>query len=133
VNLPGRPVETDAEAVIFADRGGVIRYWGRGAESLFGHAAADALGESLDLIIPERFRSAHWQAYDRAVESGRTKYEGRTLTTRSLRKDGSKLFVDLNFELVKDARDTVVGALATGRDCTARHLAERAQREQGTQ
>ena len=130
---PVRPAETDAEAVIFADRGGVIRYWGRGAESLFGHSAADALGESLDLIIPERFRSAHWQAYDRAVESGRTKYEGRTLTTRSLRKDGSKLFVDLIFELVKDARETVVGALAIGRDCTARYLSERAQREQGAQ
>ena len=125
--------ETDVEAVIFADRGGVIRYWGRGAETIFGHSAADALGESLDLIIPERFRSAHWQAYERAIESGRTKYEGRTLTTRSARKDGSKLFVDLSFELVKDARDAVVGALATGRDCTARHLAERAQREQGAQ
>jgi len=133
VNPPVRPVETHAEAVIFADRGGVIRYWGRGAESLFGHSAADALGESLDLIIPERFRSAHWQAYDLAFESGRTKYAGRTLTTRSLRKDGSKLFVDLSFELVKDARDTVVGALAIGRDCTARYLSERAQREQAAQ
>jgi PAS domain S-box-containing protein len=133
VNPPVRPAEKDAEAVIFADRGGVIRYWGRGAESLFGHSAAEALGESLDLIIPERFRSAHWQAYDLAVESGRTKYEGRTLTTRSLRKDGGKLFVDMSFELVKDAGDTVVGALATGRDCTARHLSERAQREQGAQ
>jgi PAS domain S-box-containing protein len=125
--------ETDVEAVIFADRAGVIRYWGRGAETIFGHSAADALGESLDLIIPERFRSAHWQAYERAFESGRTKYEGRTLTTRSARKDGSKLFVDLSFELVKDAREAVVGALAIGRDCTARYLAERAQREQGAQ
>ena len=125
--------ETDVEAVIFADRGGVIRYWGRGAETIFGHSAADALGESLDLIIPERFRSAHWQAYDRAVESGRTKYEGRTLTTRSVRKDGGKLFVDMSFMLVKDAREAVLGALATGRDCTARHLAERAQREQSAQ
>ena len=130
---PARPVVTESEAVIFADRGGFIRYWGRGAETIFGHSAADALGESLDLIIPERFRSAHWQAYDRAVESGRTKYDGRTLTTRSARKDGSKLFVDLSFELVKDARDAVLGALATGRDCTTRHLAERAQREQGAQ
>jgi PAS domain S-box-containing protein len=132
VNRATRP-DTDAEAVIFADRGGVIRYWGRGAEIVFGHPAADALGESLDLIIPERFRSAHWQAYDRAVESGLTKYEGRTLTTRSVRKDGSKLFVDLSFDLVKDARDAVVGALAIGRDCTERYLAERAQREQGAQ
>ncbi len=133
MNRPDRPAQTDADAVIFADRGGIIRYWGRGAESLFGHSAANALGESLDLIIPERFRSAHWQAYDRAIDTGRTKYEGRTLTTRSVRNDGSKLFVDLRFELVKDARDAVLGALAIGRDCTARHLAERAQREQSAQ
>ena len=49
----------DPEAVIFADREGVIRYWGSGAEAVFGHSAADALGESLDLIVPERFRPAH--------------------------------------------------------------------------
>ena len=123
----------DPEAVIFADREGVIRYWGSGAEAVFGHSAADALGESLDLIIPERFRPAHWQAYDRAIESGQTKYAGRVLTTRSVRKDGSKLFVDLSFTLVKDAHDAVLGALATGRDCTARYLAERQQREQSMQ
>ena len=123
----------DPEAVIFADREGMIRYWGNGAEAVFGHSAAEALGNSLDLIIPERFRPAHWQAYDRAIESGQTKYDGRVLTTRSVRKDGSKLFVDLSFMLVKDSHDTVLGALATGRDCTARHLAERQQRAQGMQ
>jgi len=119
------------EAVIFADREGVIRYWGGAAESVFGHSAADALGASLDLIIPERFRRAHWDAYDKAIESGLTKYDGRVLTTRSMRKDGGKLYVELSFLLVKDARAAVLGALATGRDCTARHLA--AQQEQGAQ
>ena len=119
--------------MIFADRAGVIRYWGGAAEAIFGHSAAEALGNSLDLIIPERFRTAHWQAYDKALESGHTKYEGRVLTTRSMRKDGSKLFVDLNFALVKDARGAVLGALAVGRDCTARYLAERSQREQSAQ
>jgi PAS domain S-box-containing protein len=121
------------EAVIFADREGVIRYWSGGAEAVFGHSAADALGNSLDLIIPERFRPAHWQAYDRAIRSGQTKYDGRVLATRSMRKDGSKLFVDLSFAMVKDAHDAVLGALATGRDCTARYLAERQQREQSGQ
>jgi PAS domain S-box-containing protein len=121
------------EAVIFADREGVIRYWGSGAEAVFGHPAAEALGNSLDLIIPERFRQAHWQAYDRAIESGHTQYDNRVLTTRSIKKDGSTLYVDLTFLLVKDDRDAVLGALATGRDCTARHLAERQQREQSAQ
>ena len=121
------------EAVIFADRKGVVRYWGNGAEAVFGHAAAEALGESLDLIIPERFRSAHWAAYDRAIESGRTKYGNRVLTTRSVKKDGRAIYVDLSFVLVQDEQDAVLGALAIGRDCTARHLAERQQREQGAQ
>lgn len=119
--------------MIFADREGVIRYWGSGAEAVFGHPAADALGQSLDLIIPERFRRAHWQAYDRAIESGQTQYDNRILTTRSMKKDGSTLFVDLSFTLVKDDRHAVLGALATGRDCTARHLAERQQRAQSAQ
>jgi PAS domain S-box-containing protein len=118
------------EAIIFADRIGVIRYWSDGAETVFGHSAREALGQSLDLIIPERFRAAHWQAYRRAIDSGQTKYADRVLTTRSSRKDGSPLFVDLSFALVKDATETVFGALASGHDCTARHLAQRAQSAQ---
>lgn len=125
--------EPGPEAVIFADREGTIRFWGSGAEAVFGHRAAEALGNSLDLIIPERFRRAHWQAYDRAIESGQTRYDNRVLTTRSMKKDGGTLYVDLTFKLVKDEGDAVLGALATGRDCTARHLAARQQREQSAQ
>ena len=117
--------------MIFADREGVIRYWGGAADAVFGHQAAEALGESLDLIIPERFRQAHWQAYDRALESGKTKYGNRVLTTRSMKKDGSTIYVDLRFVLVQDVR--VLGVLATARDYTARYLAERQQREQSAQ
>ena len=133
MNRADSPAGPDPEAVIFADREGVIRYWSSGAEAVFGHCAVDALGGSLDLIIPERFRSAHWQAYDRAIESGQTQYQGRVLTTRSMHKDGRKLFVDLSFDMVKDPHDAVLGALATGRDCTARYLAQRQQREQSMQ
>lgn len=125
--------EPGPEAVIFADREGAIRYWGGGAEAVFGHRAPEALGESLDLIIPERFRQAHWQAYDRALATGKTKYDNRALTTRSMKKDGRTIYVDLRFVLVQDERGAVLGALATGRDCTARYLAERQQREQSAQ
>ena len=54
------------DAIIFADRGGVIRFWNRAAETVFGHAAADAVGRNLDLIIPERLRAAHWEGFDKA-------------------------------------------------------------------
>jgi hypothetical protein len=60
------------------------------------------------------------------METGLTKYTDRVLTTRSMRKDGGKLYVDLGFGLVKDANGVPVGAFATGRDCTARYEAERA-------
>jgi PAS domain S-box-containing protein len=117
-------VEATSDAVIFADREGSIRLWNRGAELLFGYTAAEAIGQSLDLIIPERLRRAHWDAYDRALRTGATKYTDRVLTTRSMRKDGRKLYVDLGFGLVKDATGAVTGAFATGRDCTERYLAD---------
>ena len=117
-------LEEAPDAIIFADRDGVIRLWNRGAEAIFGHAAAEVLGRSLDLIIPERLRRAHWEGYRRSIDSGQTKYANQVLTTRSMKKDGSKLYVDLSFGLVRDATGAVAGALAIGRDCTARYLAQ---------
>lgn len=116
------------DAIIFADRDGLIRIWNRGAERVFGHAAAAVLGTSLDVIIPERFRRAHWEAFHRAVATGSIRHAGRVLTTRSMHKDGSRLYVDLSFGLVKDAGGAVLGALAIGRDCSERYLADAALR-----
>jgi len=117
-------VEAASEAVIFADREGRVRLWNRGAELLFGYAAAEAEGQRLDIIIPERLRRAHWEAFDRSIETGCTKHVDRVLTTRSMHKNGAKLYVDLGFGLVKDAQGAVLGAFAIGRDCTERYLAE---------
>lgn len=125
-DLCRRIVEAASEAVIFADREGRIRLWNRGAELIFGYPAAEAIGQSLDLIIPERLRDAHWQGFERSFETGRTRHADRVLTTRSMHRNGDKLYVDLSFGLVKDDQGTVLGAFAVGRDCTARYLAERA-------
>jgi PAS domain S-box-containing protein len=119
-------VDEAPEAIIFADRDGAIRLWNRGAETIFGYAAAEALGRSLDLIIPERLRAAHWAGFDRALETGATKYAGRVLTTRSMHRNGNPLYVDLSFGLVKDADGTIAGAFAIGRDCTARYASDKA-------
>ena len=108
-------IEQAPDAIIFADRQGTIRMWNQAAVTLFGHAREDVLGQSLDIIIPERFRRPHWLGFDHAIESGTTKYAGSVMTTRSLHKDGSKLYVDLSFGLVRDASGSVVGALATAR------------------
>jgi PAS domain S-box-containing protein len=130
VDLFRRIVAAASDAVIFADREGRIRLWNRGAQLVFGYAAAEVEGERLDIIIPERLRRAHWEAFDRSVETGCMKHVDRVLTTRSVHKNGAKLYVDLSFGLVKDERGVVLGAFAIGRDCTQRYLAEAEARTQ---
>jgi PAS domain S-box-containing protein len=121
-------VEQAPDAMIFADREGAIQIWNRAAENVFGYAAAEVLGGSLDVIIPERLRRAHWEGFHRAIVSGQTKLGGRALTTRSVHKNGGKLYVELSFGLVRNGAGAIAGSLAIGRDCTARHLADSALR-----
>jgi PAS domain S-box-containing protein len=121
-------VEQMPVSIIVADREGSIRVWNRASEALFGHSASEALGRSLDIIIPEHLRAAHWAGFERSLASGTTKYVGQVMTTRAVHKDGRKLYVDFSFGMLKDAAGEVVGAIATGRDATARYLAEREQR-----
>jgi PAS domain S-box-containing protein len=121
-------VEQAQDAVIFADREGVIRLWNRGAEIIFGWGEAEAIGRPLTLIIPEKFRHAHDEGFRRAVQTGQIRHDGRVLTTRAQHKWGSRLYVDLSFGLLKDAGGTVTGVFAIGRDATARHLEEVARR-----
>jgi len=120
-------VENAADAIIFADRDGLIRLWNPGSEALFGYAAAEVIGESLDIIIPERLRRAHWDGYRRALAAGHTMHGRQALPTRSMRKNGDRLYVELSFSVVKDAQGAIIGAMAIGRDITARYLKERAQ------
>ena len=120
-------VEQSPDATIVADTQGAIRLWNRSAETIFGHAAGDVLGRSLDVIIPERLRAAHWAGFRKSLETGSTKYAGQVLTTRSMRKDGSTLYVALAFALLKDESGVVTGVLATARDCTASYLEQRAR------
>lgn len=87
---------------------------------------------SLDVIIPQRLRRAHCDGFRKALETGQTAHGDRVLTTRSVNKKGDKLYVDLSFGLVKNETGAVVGALAIGRDCTARYLSDKALRARAT-
>lgn len=120
-------VEQARDAVIFADREGIIRLWNRGAEIIFGYAVNEAIGRTLALIIPEKLRRAHDEGYRNAMEHGRLRHEGRVLTTRSCHKNGARLYVDMSFGLLKDESGRVGGAFAIARDCTARHLEQQAR------
>ena len=126
-------VEQSPDAIIFARNDGTIGLWNAAAEQIFGHTKAEALGQNLDLIIPERFREAHWKAFDVAVEAGKTRLEGRAMPTRSMRKDGETIYVELSFGIVKDSEGTVIGALGNARDITEKFLAERAKRQEQQQ
>jgi PAS domain S-box-containing protein len=117
------------DAVIFAGPDGRIVEWNAAAEAVFGYSAAEAVGESLDLIIPERFREAHWTGFRRALADGATKYAGKSLPTRSQRKDGQDIYVELTFAIVKTAAGEVIGALAHARDISERWAREREQRQ----
>ncbi|MGH7396120.1 MAG: PAS domain S-box protein [Candidatus Rokuibacteriota bacterium] len=119
-----RIVEEMPEAVIFADRQGVVRLWNRGAETMFGYSADEALGRSLDLIIPERFRARHWEGYRQVMDTGVTSYGRRLLAVPAMRKDGQRISIEFSIALLKDERGAVAGAVAVVRDVTARWQAE---------
>jgi PAS domain S-box-containing protein len=120
-------VEQIQDALVFADRDGVIRVWNRGAEAVFGFAADEVVGESLDVIVPERLRAAHWEGFRRAIDSGHTRHSNQVRTTKAQHKDGRKLYVDLSFGVIIDAAGSVVGAVAVARDCTERYLSQKNQ------
>ena len=122
-------VEQMPDAVVYADREGTILLWNRGAEAVFGFAAEEVLGRSLDVIIPPHLRQAHWEGMRRAIEASRTRGGSRVRTTRALHKDGRRLYVELSFGLVVDATGVVVGTVAVGRDGSERHLREQAMRQ----
>src|SRR5689334_12661559 len=82
------------DALIYSDSEGTIRYWNNGAERMFGHAAADAVGQSLDLIIPDGLRARHWTGYRETMRTGQTRYgDGQTLSVPAVRKDGKRISV----------------------------------------
>lgn len=121
-------VEQAPDAMIFADREGTIRLWNARAEAIFGYAENEALGQNLDLIIPENLRAAHWRGYRRSLAEGHTQSGGKAMVTRATHKLAGKLYVEMAFEIVSDKRQGVLGALATARDITQRYLADRARR-----
>jgi len=109
-----------ADAVIVADTAGTIRFWNAAAERIFGWTAAEALGSSLDLIIPERQRTRHWEGYQRVMSTGTTKYGGDILRVPSLHSDGQRRSIAFTVTLLRDAGGSVTGIAAVVRDETER-------------
>ena len=124
-------VSASADAVVAADRSGIIRLWNPGAERIFGHRAGEAVGQSLDLIIPERLRTAHWEGWRRVVETGRSRYgDGDLLSVPAIRKDGERISVEFTIVPLKDETGRMVGMAALMRDVTQRFEEMKALRRQ---
>ena len=103
----------DQHAVIVVDTEGMIRLWSIGAETLFGYQAVDAIGQSLDLIIPESYRGSHWPAFKAAMASGVNHYDNVVFADPITHADGRVVHHRGRFALMKDADGRVLGAFAT--------------------
>lgn len=119
-NLDQLILDQISDALIYSDTEGAIRKWNPAAESLFGFTASEAMGQSLDLIIPENLRAAHWRGFNAAMKSGLLRLNGKPTLTRSLHKSGAKLYVEMSFALVADAGQFPLGSVAIARDVTER-------------
>ncbi len=115
-----RIVADSQEAIIFTDREGVIRLWNAGAEATFGFKAHEALGQGLDLIIPENLRVRHGEGYRRVMATGVSKYARELLAVPGLRKDGSRISLEFTICLIRAKTGELLGAAAIIRDVTAR-------------
>jgi len=118
-------VENAPDAILFADREGIIRLWNAGAERIFGVPRARALGRTLDLIIPEKMRARHWDGYRRVMDGAQSRYSTELLKVPALRGDGSQFSSEFSIVSIKDENDSLAGIAAILRDVSAQWQRER--------
>ena len=126
-----RFVRDAPDAIIYADEQGLIQFWNRSAERIFGFPEAEALGKTLDIIIPESLRGRHWQGYRATMQTGNTRYGvGETLAVPAMRKDRQRISIEFTILPFRDDAGRMVGIAAILRDVTARFEETRALRRQ---
>jgi PAS domain S-box-containing protein len=130
MNLPGLIAEAvlsaRADAIVAADSDGVIRFWNPGAERIFGYTRDEALGRSLDLIIPERLRQRHWEGYRKVMQTGQSRYgESDVLAVPALRKDGATISVEFTIVPLQES-GRLIAVVAVMRDVSKRFEEARA-------
>jgi PAS domain S-box-containing protein len=118
-------VDATQEAVIFAGTDGRIQLWNGGAERIFGWSAGEAIGQSLDLIIPEKLRGRHWDGWKQVMKTGITRYASDLLAVPAVRKDGARISLEFTVALVRDGAGEIAGVAAVLRDVTERWQRDR--------
>jgi len=120
-----------SDAIVYADAEGLIRFWNAGAERTFGFSETEALGQSLDIIIPESLRKRHWDGYAETMRTGKSRYgDGETLAVPALRKDGTRISIEFTIMAFRDEAGRMVGIAAILRDVTKRFEEIKALRKQ---
>src|SRR6185436_8939526 len=110
-----------SDAIIATDRDGTITFWNPGAERMFGFMAAEAVGQSLDLIIPENLPARHWSGFRHTMATGTSRYgHGDLLSVPGLTKDGRKISVEFTIVLLRNGAQDVTGTVAILRDVSKR-------------
>ena len=99
-------------ALVFADPSGVVRIWNAGAEALFGHGAADAIGQTLDVIVPPDYRERHWAGFRAAMDASDGNIDHGSFNIPALHRDGTIMRVAVRLHVVHDGRNRVAGAMA---------------------
>ena len=117
------------DAVIASDAKGAITLWNPAAERMFGHTEAEALGQSLDIIIPERLRGRHWEGYDKSMATGTSRYGHDLLRVPATHKDGSAMSIAFTVAMLFTADRKVSSIIAVIRDETVRFNDERTLRK----
>jgi PAS domain S-box-containing protein len=119
------------DAIVYADAQGRIRFWNAGAERIFGFPEAEAVGQSLDIVIPENLRARHWDGYTETMRTGKTRYgAGDLLAVPASRKDGSRISIEFTVVPFKDESGAMTGIAAILRDVTKRFEEMKALRKQ---
>lgn len=114
-------LHSGSDAIVASDKGGIIRYWNPGAERIFGYASAEAIGQSLDIIIPERLRARHWEGYRQVMATGESRYgHGDVLAVPGMRKDGARVSLEFTIVPLRDEAGQMIGMAAIMRDVTVR-------------
>jgi PAS domain S-box-containing protein len=126
--LAAAVVKESAEAIVVTDPAGIIRLWNDGAARIFGYSPAEALGQSLDVIIPEKLRERHWKGYFQTMATGYTRYGDKLLSVPASHRDGHRLSIEFSVALLRDDAGQIVGISAIMREVTERRNAERALR-----
>jgi len=129
--FPTLVIEGCPDAIIYADAAGAIRYWNAAATRIFGYGADEAVGQSLDLIIPERLRGRHWEGWNRVMGGSPSRYpDGALLAVPAARKDGSPLSIEFTILPIKAENGRLAGVAAFLRDGTQRFEEMRALRRE---